>query len=256
MPRKTLLEVVDSYLIKTNGFRVQSIFDTEEAESAAKIAEEVFYHIVEKAPDIQFTEALIRLDHANDIAAPNYLMLPASVSKLVDNELQYNCTDSSRGLTDQYRKMQYMDPREFIEYVLRYRNTDDNTEEVVDPSTNVRYYILNNKHPEYFTSFDGQYLAFDSYNNQEDTTLQSDKSLAMVSREPVFILEDNFYIPLPNHLVSMYIDGVVSECSETIRQEAMPMVRRRYQAQMAKLQKTNQRVGHAKTSRVTYGRKR
>jgi|SRR5690554_2019735 len=254
MPRKTVLEIVNMYLIKSNGFRVQSIYDSDEAESAAHIAEEVFYHIVEKVPNIQFTESVIRLDHANDTNAPNYLKLPVTVSRIVDSEIKYNHTKDN--VTTNYRKIQYMDPRDFLDYVSNFKNTSQNVVEVIDPTSGIRYFVRNDKHPEYFTSFDGSYLAFDSFDIKEDTTLQSDKSLALVSKEPVFLLQDNFYPPLPNHLFSVYQDGVVAECMEIIRSEPAPEIRRRYRTEMAKLQKTNQRVGYYRTGRVSYGRKR
>ena len=254
MPSKTLREVVDSYLIKTSGFRVNSIFDTEEAESAAKVAEEVFYYIVEKAPDLQFTEALIHLDHANDVDAPNYLRIPDAVSRIYEADIKYNNRQENRSTN--YLPVKYLDPRDFLDHVSRNTSDLDDTEMVTDPSTGVEYLIINNKHPQYYTSFDGTYLAFDSYDKDYDTTLQSSQSLALVSKEPIFLIQDDFRIPLPNHLIPMYIDGVVAECAETIRQEAMPMVRRRYQAELAKLQRTNQRVGSMKTPRQTYGRRR
>lgn len=255
MPRKTLLEVVSMYLTKSNGFKVQSIFDSDEAESAANIAEEVFYIISEKVPDIQFMETLVRLDHSDDTAEPNYLKLPQSVTKLHDNLLKYNYTDSSQGLTDNYRDVKYLDPRDFLDVVSRNTNKLNNVQEVTDPS-GVTYTIPNNRHPMYFTSFDGINLAFDSYNSSEDATLQSSKSIGFVSKETQFLIEDNFYIPLPDHLMQMYQDGVVAECSESLRQEPLPSVRRRFQAQMAKLQQTNRRVGSAREPRIHYGRRR
>jgi hypothetical protein len=252
MPRKTLLEVVDMYMTKTNGFRVQSIFDTEEAESVARIAEEVFYHIVEKAPNIQFTESLIRLDAVGDLASPNYLKIPQSVSSIIDSEIKYNMTGD--GVLTNYLPVVYMDPRDFLDWVAANNDKLNNVQLTTDPSSGVQYLVRNNKQPEYFTSFDGVYLAFDSFDSARDSTLQSSKSLALVSKQPVFLVQDNFYIPLPDHLMQMYVDGVVAEASEALRQEAMASARRRYNMEMAKLQGTNQRVGYGRTSRVNYGR--
>jgi hypothetical protein len=255
MPSRTLLEVVDMYLIKTNGFRVQSIFDTEESEGAAKIAEDVFYQIVQKVPDIQFKETLINLEHSNVTSEPNYLVIPDTVGHLFDNIVKYNHTDSGQGITDNYRPVQYIDPREFLDVIQRNTNKDSNMEEVTDPS-GVTYLVRNDKHPDYYTSFDGKHLAFDSYNSSEDASLQSSKSIAFVSKEPVFLIQDDFQIPLPDYMMMMYQDGVVAEASETIRQEAMPSARRRFNAEMAKLQQANRRVGQKREARVSYGRNR
>lgn len=243
------------YLTKTNGFKVQSIFDSAEAESAAYIAEEVFYNVSSKAPDIQFTETLTQLDHSNDTNEPNYLKLPQSVIKLHDNIVKYNNTDSENGLTDNYRPVNYLDPRDFLDMVSKNTNKLNDVQEVIDPS-GVTYTIQNNRHPMYFTSFDGVNLAFDSYDSSEDAILQSSKSIGFVSKEAEFLIEDGFYIPLPDHLMQMYQDGVVAECSETLRQEPLPSVRRRFQVEMAKLQQANRRVGSKRYARTNYGRRR
>lgn len=255
MPRKTLLEVVDMYMVKSGGFRVQSIFDSEESEAAAKVAEDVFYQIVQKVPDIQFTEQLIHLEHSNDTSEPNYLVIPDAVSHIFDNIVKYNNTDTSRGITINFQEVKYLDPRDFLDALTFNTSSDDNMVEVTDPS-GVKYLVRKDKHPEFYTSFDGKNLAFDSYKESEDTILQSSKSIAFVSSEPVFLIQDDFEIPLPDYMMMMYQDGVVAECSETIRQEAMPMVRRRFQAEMAKLQQANRRVGEKRTARVSYGRHR
>lgn len=255
MPRKTLLEVVNLYMTKTNGFRVQSIYDSEESESVATIAEEVFYHIVDKAPDIQFTESIITLNSPGLATSPNYLLLPTSVSSLINSEVKYNNTDTANGLTHNYLGVKYLEPSEFLDLVSLNTNKLTNTVEVSDPVTGATYLVQNNKHPQYFTSFGGEYLAFDSFDADESATLLSSNSLVLVSGQPVFILEDDFYPPLPDKLFSIYQDGVVAEASEALRQEPMPTVRRRYQAEMAKLQKTNKRVGYKTSTHTSYGRR-
>lgn len=254
MARATLKEVVQVYLRKTNGFPIESIFDLEESESVAHIAEEVFQRICSAYRDLQFTETLLRLDHVGDTDRPNQLRIPRQVTRIQDSVLKYNCTNEDAGVQTNYKEVQYIDPLTFLDLLGPAYGPSDSRVTVQDV-TGVTYKVRNDKHPTYYTSFDGVHLSFDSFDEDEDTTLQSSKSLVLVSKEPVFLIEDDFQIPLPDHLIQMFIDGVVSEASETIRQEAMPSAARRFRIEMAKLQQKNHRVGDKRDARVHYGRR-
>lgn len=252
--RATLKEVVQAYMRKTNGFDIESIFDLDESESVAHIAEEVFYRICSSYRDLQFMETLLRLDHVGNPDRPNQLKIPRAVSRIQDSFLQYNNTDQERGVDIEYVECKYLNPMVFLEHVGAFTGNSDNRFKVQDVQ-GIEYYVRNDVHPRYYTSFDGTHLSFDSFKASEDTTLQSSKSQVLVSKEPIFLIEDDFQIPLPDHLVQMYIDGVVSEASETIRQEPMPSAARRFRIEMAKLQQKNHRVGDKRTARTTYGRR-
>ena len=213
MARATLKEVVEHYMRKTNGFSI----DSEEATSVAYIGEEVFYRICQAYRDLQFMETILQLDALGDLDRPNQLRIPNNVTRIQDSKIRYNCTDTPRGITNNYRDVQYLPVQEFLDIVLPYTGLNSNKEDVQDTSGFV-YSIRTDKHPSYCTSFDGVVLSFDSYKKDEDSTLQNSKSVVHVSEEPVFLIQDDFNIPLPDHLIGLYRDGVLSEASETVRQ--------------------------------------
>ena len=54
--KRTLLQVTQEYLDATSGFYVDSIFDTDESQQVAKIAERVYYQMVQEYDNVLFTE--------------------------------------------------------------------------------------------------------------------------------------------------------------------------------------------------------
>lgn len=65
-----------------------------------------------------------------------------------------------------YTPIKYKSPDDFLELVYSRRNLTTNVETVVD-SSGVKLTIVNNKDPEYWTSFDDVNIVFDSYNAEK-----------------------------------------------------------------------------------------
>lgn len=240
--RKNLLRIVQTYLDYVDGFQVDSIFDSDEALQAATIAEHVYYTILDKNRDgIPTQRKTIRLQGGNSPSTPNILNLPNAVVRIHEAQVYYNG-----------RLIKYLHPNVFLErYTLPQES--DRTQQVV--INNATFYIDKKKEPDFFTSFNDTTLVFDSYNEDEDTTLQSSKSNAIVTDHPVFLIQDNFVIPLPDHMHSGYQDVVIQECCEALRDIQKPQVARRANAFLSKLQKTSNKVGDGTHSRRRYGRR-
>lgn len=241
----TLLSLVQEYQDRTSGFAVDSIFDSDETQQVATIAEAVFYDLETKNREAEFTNDLILATSSGDVTKPNYLQLPSKLYRVHDSKLHY--------LVDgKYKQLMYLKPDDFLSLVS---DTEADNVEIITDFSGVQLPIVNNKAPSFYTTFDGQYLVTDSYDSDEETTLQSFKTRLFGSVSSVFLLEDDFEIPLPENLHPLYRDMVLAECYEALREEpAPPTVQRRVRAGLAKLQQRHQRVGSA-GRRVNYGRR-
>ena len=84
--RRTLLQVVQEYLDSTSGFYVDSIFDTDESQQVAKIAERVYYRMVQEYPNLLFTMKERTLGAVSDPTRPNYMLLPTNVQRVQESK--------------------------------------------------------------------------------------------------------------------------------------------------------------------------
>lgn len=245
--RRTLLQVVQAYLDSTSGFYVDSIFDTDESQQVAQIAERVYYEMVQAYPDLLFTMKQTTLESVSDTTKPNYLAIPDSVKKVQESEVYYNASTTG-GL--QWKRCEYVTPSEFMKRTAR--NSSQNTEIVTGFDEN-QMVVGTNKFPSFFTSFDNKYVTFDSYNLQYDTTLHESKTLVVSSGEEVFLQEDTFVIPIPDTLSETYLAMFLDEAMTLIYQQPTQLISRKARAARIKLQQDNRAMGQSR-GKKKYGR--
>lgn len=252
MMKLTLLSVVQSYLNRVSDFYVNSIFDTESAQQAATIAEEVYYSLTQKFRDWEFTTELSTLEGVGDVARPNYLKLPDGLQRLHGCTLSYNNITDDRAVD--YKAVEYLEPHMFLSKMEQRSDKADNTQ-IVEDFGGTKFVIYNNVYPKYWTSFDGVYVAFDSYHSEFEDTLQESKSRAMYNKEDVFLQQDAFVIPIPEHMSELYRDMVIVECYEHLMQQNAPasMVRR-LASRMATAQQHERKTGSMNRGKRIYGR--
>mgnify|MGYP000076586041 CR=1 FL=1 len=241
----TLLRLIQEYQDKSSGFPIDSIFDSDETQQSATIAETVYYDLESKLREAEFTTDLITVEHVGDVNKPNYLQLPSKLHRVKDSQVSY--------LVDgKYKKLWYLPPQEFLDLCI---DSDADNVTMVADFNGVTIPVINDRAPSFYTSFDGQYLVTDSYDSDEETTLQAFKTRVLGSISKVFLIEDDFEIPLPEHLQPLYRDMFLVEAYDFLMQEPAPAsVQRRARAGLAKLQQRNQRVG-SQGKRINYGRR-
>lgn len=86
--------------------------------------------------------------------------------------------------------------REFIDMVSKFNpsETEVNSFSLSDQSTgkNFVFYYKDDRQPQYCTIIKNFYVVFDSYDNTQDSTLQSDKSMVFGQMNPTWRMEDTF----------------------------------------------------------------
>lgn len=212
----TLLEIVQKTLSAMDSDPVNSIGDTEESLQIGEIAEEVYYELINhKSTDWEFLKQLIELEAVSDTTKPNYLKLPVTVSEV--HFVRYDVTDTDDNFT-KWRDIEYMEPDNFVRHVQNRRDDESNVETVIDYSS-VPLLILNDEGPTWWTTFDDEYIVFDSYNSAVDSTLQASKSLAHVVVEPSFSQTDSFTPDMPSKLFPTYLSQVKVRAFWNLKQQ-------------------------------------
>jgi hypothetical protein len=245
--KRTLLQVVQEYLDTTSGFYVDSIYDNDESQQVAKLAERVYYKMVQEFPNVLFTMKEMTLDSLSDTARPNYMLLPESIQKIQESQVYYNTSKTS---TISYKRITYLPPLKFIDMTSRSGGLNTIVVEGFDGN---KMSVFTNQFPSYCTSFDNKYVVFDAYNSTYDTTLQSSKSKIVASGEEVFFQEDDFIIPVPSHLSEAYLDMFLNEALTLIYQQPIGMIASRARSAKIKLQQDNRTLGSSR-GKKNYGR--
>lgn len=248
----TLLRVVQDVSRYMQGFDIDSIYDTDESTDIAYICERMYYHLAQRYNNIGWTGGIGTLEGLGDTTRPNYMRIPENVQRIQSARIQYNRATSEGNTMVLYKDVKYLEPQQFLDHQLGLSDAIPNTMIVNDPS-GVEFVIKTDKAPDYCTSFDQDLLVFDSYDSETDTTLQQTKSRIEFTSEEVFLLQDDFIIPIPSSLSTLYTDLCIAEASTQLRQEPAQEVQRRARAALIRMQQKSNRVGSQGT-KITYGR--
>jgi hypothetical protein len=189
--------------------------DTTESLQVAQIIKSSYYNIVD-GKDYPFLYELFQLDASGSTDRPTHMRLPDTIIDL--DWIRYN----KRKLGDtknRYERVHYKDPESFLELVNP-RDSSSSTVQVVLDSTDIELNIRNDKAPEYFTSFDDDFIVFDSFDSEVDTTLQNSKTQARGKRSVAFTLSDNFVPDLPVQMFTYLLNESKSACFARLKQVA------------------------------------
>jgi hypothetical protein len=227
--KMTLLEMTQNILSALDSDEVNSISDTIEALQVAYVIKETFD---EQFNNIEIPElrGLIKLDGLSDVLTPNYMKVPDAVKDF--EWIKYRDDRNN----NKFKNVCYMTPEEFLEQQFQYSSSSGDTFLTTDPISGVQYYIKTNKAPDYYTSFDDKYLAFDSYDLDYENTLQSSKSAAFGTKEFSFPLEDTFIPPIDANLFPLLLAEAKSVCFINVKQTGSSKEEQRARRQRIRMQ--------------------
>ena len=213
MAKLTVLDMVQDILSDLDSDEVNSINDTIEATQVAQIIKTTYFNIID-GKDWPFLFQFFQLDSSINPARPNYMKLPESVVNV--ETIKYNkrlITDTF----DRYTDVTYKTPEEFLD-IVNARHSDATNVLVVTDASLVKLNIFNDKAPSYFTSFDDEYLVFDSYDSDVDTILQTSKTQCHGKVRPTFSMTDIFVPDLPVQMFSYLLNEAKSTCFLILKQ--------------------------------------
>jgi len=250
MAKLTVIEMVQDILSDMNSDEVNSINDTVEAQQVAQILKTTYFDII-STRDWPHLQTLFQLD-ATSTSTPTHMKLPDNVQKIC--EMKYD-KRTSTDTTAKYSQVYYLDPTEFLTFVMARNDDNTNVDEITDFG-GAKLFIANDQAPTYFTSFDDEYVVFDSYNNTVDANLQTSKTQVLGYKEPTFTLTDTFIPDLPSKNFSYLVAEAKSTAflvlSQEINQKAEQQSRRQRTWSATEKFRTN---GGINFDKADYGRK-
>lgn len=247
--RLTLLEIVQRVLNAMNHDTVSAYDDTVESQQIAEEAQILYYDLMDR-DDWPHLMKAIPLTGLADSTHPNYLQIPTDVVRIDD--VRYETTQS--GVTNrQFDHIDYLPPSHFLNHVYT-RNTDDSNVDVISDFDSIDLFIINDERPHFWTSFDDDYIVFDSYDSNVDTNyLDGAKSVALVKEIPTWTTSDSFIPDMPDQMFSAYIAELTAACFNYWKQGASPVDERRAARGISRLRKDAEKVNE-RQRKAYYGR--
>lgn len=249
MPKLTLLEIVQDILNDMDSDPVNSINDTVEAQQIAQTVKTTYNNIID-GKDWPHLYELFQFEALSSVLKPNYLKIPDNIISI--DFVKYNVRKVA-DTKDKFTDIKYKLPEDFLDLVTR-RNSSLSTIQVVSDFSLVNLNILNNKAPEYYTSFDDQYIIFDSFNNTVDTTVMTSKTSGRGRRNVVFTLADTFVPDLPVQMFSYLLSEAKSVSFLNFKQTANAKAEQHSISQRRRMSQDAWRIKNGITY-PNYGRK-
>ena len=232
----------------TDGFRISTIDDGIESQQVASIAQKVFYDLNNDVFGNSQLESLVQLEALADSTKPNYLRLPDTAADIKHDAVMYDISDDVAEI--EMKEIEYMTPLNFLDLIGTKKASTTN--QVVTDFGGYRMTIDNDAAPQYYTSFDDEYLVFDSFDSSVDSTLQSGKSGIITQLQRSFTQSDTYIIDFPEWFHTTYLNQVMAEASAALREEALPSIARLSRLGIIRARKKN-RIGEREHT-INYGR--
>lgn len=187
---KTVLTYVQDILSSMDSDEVNSISDTTEAQSVATIVKNVYEDLLTEI-ELPSQYTLFQLGSSGDILKPNQMVLPDSIENM--NWVKYNKV-TLEDTAQNYVDIKFYPKEEYLRVVNSYLSTDSNviTSNVTIDAIPFPLLCLNDRNPEFYTTFDERTLVFNAYLADTETTLQSSKTIAYGKKSSAFELVDTF----------------------------------------------------------------
>lgn len=122
----------------------------------------------------------------------------------------------------QYYKVEYLPVDEFVKMCNSRVTTSDDVVVTNYGPDNVQITIVTDRPPTYWTSINDEYILFDSYDSEVESSILADKTQVFVDKSPSFTLEDAHVINLPSNLMPYLERQVESYCMAVIKQQPNP----------------------------------
>ena len=249
MPSMTLLELTQDILSDLDSDNVSDISDTVESTQVAQIIKTSYYNLID-GKDWPQLKKFIRLEAAT-AARPTHMKIPDNA---IDIEwVKYN-TKTAADTFDKYIDIKYKTPKEFVD-LIAVRKSDDATVDVVVDATGVSLNINNDAAATFYTSFDDEYLIFESYDSAIDTTnMQQNKSQCFGKVQPTWTATNTFVPDLPSQAFSYLLADSKTACFVILKQSDNPIAAAQSQIQRRRMSQEAFRVSNG-IAFGDYGRK-
>jgi hypothetical protein len=239
--KMTLLEMTQQLLFSLDGDEVNSISDTAESNSVAKIIQECYWDIVGQL-DLPEHNDFFQLD-ATSSATPTVMTLPSNVSHI--DWVKYD--GILTGETDhRYEPVSYLPLRHFLDQSLYLSSDDSDVDQFSITINSETFYfkVHTNREPSFYTSYNDNTLLFDAYKTTEDAFLQSSKTMCYGSLIPIFTFTDSFTPDLDAKQFAYLLNEAKAQCWSDLKQQINTRAENKSRQNKIDSQKKKQNVGY------------
>lgn len=211
----TLLQLVQIVGSSIDSDDISSITDSTESSQIATILKTVFFDIISRA-NLPEHYDLVNLTEVSS-SYPVKMTIPSEVSEILWVKYD-NATTSDTDV--QMRQVHFQDLETFMSRMHQLDESDSTVGNFTLSTSSGAFTVmyLNNKAPEYYTTFDDATLIFDSYDSSVETYLKSTKSLAYIHLGPTWTESDAFVPDLDDPQFSLLINEAKSLAWAELRQ--------------------------------------
>lgn len=224
MSTYTLLELTQAILSAMDSDEVNSISDTVESDQVAHLIKGVYYDL---ATDLGLPEheTLFELTASGDNAKPTLMTLPSTVYRI--NWVKYN-NKLTADTYSHYKDVTYIPFKQFLEMQNSLTGVSTGVGSMTFTNNSESFEIMyrSDRFPLYYTTPDDYTLLFDSYNSDEDTTLQKSKTMVSGMVYPTFSLTDSYTPDLNPQQFSLLLNTAKARAFYELKQVDNPDARR------------------------------
>lgn len=250
MAKMNLLKLTQKILSALDSDEVNSISDTVESAQVVEIIENTYYNLISNYT-IPEHRTITNLTALGDTDRPTHFQYPTGVDRIY--KIQYNTIDISE-THNQYTDMIYMSLSDFLEH-LQGRDNDDSNIQVVE-DYGVKFHIIDDAQPKYWTSVDDDFIIMDSFDSDTEATLQSSKSLIIANKEPTWTDSDVFIPDLDSDLFPMLLAEATSVAFVELKQTSNPKAEQASRRQQIRIQNDRVKKGYdPHAEQPNYGRR-
>jgi hypothetical protein len=212
--RKTLLSMTQSILSDMDSEDVNSIADTVEAQQIASVIQDTYFNII-AAREIPEHKQMLQLTSLSDSQKPTHFRYPNNTKEI--EKLFYNTATTGSTYTEVY----FVEP---IDFLNRVDESATNTIQVQTVAGNVPVFIMTDRMPKYYTSFDDDNIIMDAYDSSVEAILQESKTRAYGTIYPTFSIEDSFEPDIDDTMLPYLLAEAKSTCFSLFKSGSDPKV--------------------------------
>lgn len=238
MSKLTLLEIVNDIANDLDTDPVNSISGTVESSQISQIVKTVYFELIANRnwPHLKRT---MQLEASGDTAKPTHMKMPVLTKELL--LVNYNKKKLNDLTRDRFSEVKYLEPDQFLDNINSRNVNESNVIRVTDFG-GAPLYIRNDTQPTYYTSFDDEYLVFDSYDSNIETTLQESNTQAVIYVEPTWVHSDDSIPDLPSEAFPLLVEEAKSTAFVVIRQSSNAKAEQKARRQNAWLSRKSWKI--------------
>ncbi len=241
MAKMTLLQIVQSVLNDLESDAVTSITDTPESDIITSTAKDIFYQMVTNKIIPEHYE----LDQLTAAGSPAlvFMQIPDVIAKI--EWIKYNIIKTGETRVN-FVDIPYCAVSQFITRSHRLDSTASNVVTATDPTSSIDIFVEDDKAPEWWTSFDDEYIAFNSYDAAVDATgLVLAKTLVWARTIPAWTQTDAAVPDIDETVFPLFLAELKSTCFVNLKQTANVKIEQQARGQKIAIQNDRYRTNAA-----------